>query len=236
MPKYYSISYSAFGIDVHAALIDYYGSSNINIVSQSDTSVEFECPSITDVKIKLTRHAAGFTAYANDMIFSSTNSSFTSAKEYHLILADAFLLLDSIANNSLYSHSALIARLSNGRYICCGGITCGTNSDSLRATNVCFFTDTMIVRPIRFPGLDIDASVDGRPAIIAAYPVDNVEVERNVDGTTAYVPELYISAKKGNVFVGEDFYLSLAGLNGVTANGIYCDKQKYVYIKRETSV
>lgn len=227
MANYYALSTATFARDFHAALLDYYGEEGVTIVSVSDTTIEFECPAICDKVLKFTKTEPGFNAYCNGTHFSAAHSN-NVASGYNLVLSDAFALIDTLSGN--YRNSAMVAKLTNGRFICTGG-TISTAASNYRANNKCLFTNTMVLRPIRLLApYTTNAVSSGKMCLFPSYLADDTEVELNDDGTFAYVPGLYLTCTVGTPVVGGNYYLSQSGLVGTETEGYYCYTQKYVAI------
>ena len=227
MANYYALSTATFARDFHAALLDYYSEEGVNIVSASDTSIEFDCPAICDKTLKFTKTEAGFNAYCNGTHFSSAYS-INVASGYNLVLSNAFAILDTLSGQ--YRNSAMVAKLTNGRFICTGG-TVNTAASSYRVNNKCLFTDTMVLRPIRLLAPYSTNSVSsGKMCLFPSYLADDTEVELNDDGTFAYISGLYLTCTAGTPVVGGNYYLSQSGLVGTETEGYYCYTQKYVAI------
>lgn len=231
MANYYALSTATFARDFHAALLDYYGVDGVTIVSLSDTSIEFECPAICDKTLKFTKTEAGFNAYCNGAHFSSAYG-INIASGYNLVLSDAFALIDTLSGQ--YRNSAMVAKLTSGRFVCTGG-TVNTAASSYRVNNKCLFTDTMVLRPIRLLAPYSTNSVSGgKLCLFPSYLADDTEVELNADGTFAYIPGLYLTCTAGTPVVGGNYYLSQSGLVGTETEGYYCYTQKYVSIGEAT--
>lgn len=227
MANYYALSTATFATDFQAALLDYYGEDGVNIVSLSGNTIEFECPAICDKTLKFTKNDAGFSAYCNGTQFSNAYNQST-ASGYHLVLADAFALIDSLSGN--FRNSALVAKLTNGRFICTGGMM-NLVATNYRGNNKCLFTDTMVLRPIRLLApYTTNAVSGGKMCLFPSYLSNDTEVELNEDGTFAYIPGLYLACTTGTPVVGGNYYLSQSGIMGTDADGYYCYSQKYVAI------
>ena len=231
MAKYFSLSNSTFGTGFKAALEEYYG-DGVVVESASNSTIIFQCPAVCDKVLKFVTSAT-FNAFVGDTSSSMTQFSYAyigSSLNYNLILADSFILLDSLSGD--HNNSALVARLTNGRYMVAGGNT--QSHSTYNVYNKCLFTDTMVVRPIRMIApFSTNVKSNGRMCLFPSYLADDTEVELNADGTFASITGLWLTTSGGDPVVGSNYYLSRGGLNGVPAEGVYCYTRKYVELDLE---
>lgn len=234
MAKYFSLSTATFADDFKAALESYYG-DGVTIESASGTTIIFQCPAVCDKVLKFMKSGGGFNAYIGDTSNSMTRFSYSSdgtVTMYHLILADAFILIDTVSTN--HTTSALVAKLTNGRFMVSGGLSKSNSGDNYKTDNKCCFTDTMALRPIRmltpYPN---DLKSNRKLCLFPSFMADDMEMELNADGTFAYIPGLLLANTAGAPIVGGNYYLSQSGLYGQNADGTYCHTQKYVELEME---
>lgn len=232
MAKYFSLSNATFADDFKAALEAYYG-DGVTIESASGSTIIFQCPAVCDKVLKFVV-TGGFNAFIGDTSASMIQFTYVyngSGNSLNLILADSFILLDSLTSD--HNTSALVAKLTNGRYMVAGGNTTGSHATYTK-NNKCLFTDTMTTRPIRMIcPYDTGAKSNGKLCLFPSYVADNTEVELNADGTFASIPGLWLATTTGAPVVGGNYYLSHSNLKGLSEEGVYCYTQKYVELEME---
>lgn len=232
MAKYYSLANTTLADDFKAALEDYYG-DGVTIESASGSTIIFQCPAVCDKVLKFVS-TGGFNAFIGDTSASMIQFTFVytgSGSSLNLILADSFILLDSLTNE--HNTSALVAKLTNGRYMVAGGNTTGSHGTYTQRSK-CLFTNTMTTRPIRMIcPYSTGAKSNGKLCLFPSYLADDTEVELNADGTFASVPGLWLAPTTGTPVVGSNYYLSHSNLKGLSEEGVYCHTQKYVELETE---
>ena len=234
MSKYFRLSPTTFAADCQAALESYYGDGAI-IESASGTTIIFKVPAVCDKVLKFVKTGGGVSAYIGDTSSSMKQLSYSyggTATEFHLILSEAFILVDTESTSS-YRDSAFVAKLTNGRYMVAGG-TVSSYSGTHCVNNKCCFTDTMVLRPIRFIcPYNIQAKSNGKLCLLPSFVADDQEVELNADGTFASVPGMWLTTTTGSPVKGSNYYLSNSNLKGLETEGVYCYTQKYVELDME---
>lgn len=227
MAKYFSLSYSNFGTEFEAALEEYYG-DGVTIESATSTACLFACPAISDKSLKIEVFNSGVRAYVvadGHQRFANVYTNGTTVG-YHLILSDAFILVDSMSTTD-YRNSVLAARLTNGRPIVTAGCI-STNANYLAGNHHCF-TDTMEWCTIRmFTPYPQNARSNGKLCLLPSFLSADLEMVLNADGTFASIPGLWLASSTGSPVAGSNYYLSQSGLSGNSPDGICCYTQKYV--------
>lgn len=186
--------------------------------------------------MKFASYSAGVDAYVGDTSASMTQFGSPYNNEvggnYNLILADTFIIIDSLSSSDC-RNSVLVAKLTNGRYMVSSGTVTSNTGDSYR-NHHCYFTDTMVRRPIRMiaPYAQTLKS-NGKLCLFPSYIADDTEVELNADGTFASIQGLLLASTTGKSIVGANYYLSQSGLWGRQVDGTYCHTQKYVELEME---
>ena len=235
MAKYFSLSPNTFANDCKAALESYYG-DGVAIESASGTTIIFKVPAVCDKVLKFVKTTGGVNAYIGDTSSSMKQLSYSgggTVTEFNLILSEAFILLDTVSTSS-YKDSVFIAKLTNGRYMAAGGTVASYNS-TYCANNKCCFTDTMVLRPIRFIcPYNLQVKSAGKLCLLPSFVADEQEIELNADGTFASVPGLWLTTSNSTTpVVGSNYYLSTGNLHGLENEGVYCYTQKYVELDME---
>lgn len=239
MARYYPLDVSNAGSCLNNALLDYYG-DGVTITSVSADRVDFECPQICDKPIYI--RAQKPTSYGTiSLRFSfdgvvlescgtgsgqiSTNSKIGQS---HLVLSDSFLLIQivDVGANS-YSSTLLIAKASNGRYICVLG--------SAGAYSQCggYITDTAEKKAISFMApYSYSVRTKRKIPLLRSHFADNREVEMNADNSMAYIEGLWLTTEKttGGV-VGTNYFLSHGSVFGATASDVIMPGSFYVELE-----
>ena len=240
MAKYYSLVYSSFAADFKAALEDYYG-DGVTVESASGQTIEFSCPQICDKPLYISngKPLSSAPTYVlvgkcGDVTFQSSNeySSKGSVEPYHLILSDDFLLLQLVDSVSVaYSTTILVAKTTNGRFLCMGGSGVQGNKNY----GVCQFTDEVDNRPVWFmtPCQKPFRTAKKIPIFKSHFAIGG-EMELNDDGTFAYIDGLYLTGEKtAGGIVGLNYFLSNDSVGGNSTNGVYMPNAFYVDIDLE---
>ena len=236
MAKYYTFPFSSFAVDFAAALTDYYG-NGATIDSASGQTITFSCPQICDKPLTIshvrpissipTQHLTGVC----DGVTFQTGSGWAGASvisKYHLILADSFLLLQLVdSGDKSMSSAILIAKITNGRFLCMGGESGASNS------GICKFTDEAENRPIWFMVPYQKRLQSGKKIpIFKSHFAINGEMELNPDGSFAYIEGLYLTGEitTGGI-VGHNYFLSHDIIRGNSTNGIYMPNAFFVELE-----
>ena len=241
MAKHYSIPYGTFAVDFETALKDYYG-DGATIESASGRAITFTCPQICDKLLALSTFGNNYhptlylkgvfdgavTFHSGGSTASSGGSSNSAVGPYHLILADNFLLLQVVdSGTATFSSSILVAKTTNGRFLCMGGLN-GTST-----YGKCYFTDDPNSRPVYFMAPAKKRVRMGKKIpIVQSYFAVNGEMELNADGTLAYIEGLYLTGEitTGGI-VGLNYFLSNASINGSTTDGTFMPSAFYVELE-----
>ena len=233
MARYYSLSPSTFADDFRAALEDYYG-AGVTIESASGNTIVFTCPAICDKVLKFEKYNAGFRAYFGDD--SSKMTQFTHSNSgnnnigFHLVLSEAFLLLESSVVGATAT-SAVVGRLTNGRYL----VTSGTTSDTMAYNegNKSYFTDDTVSKAICIISPYQNNIKHGdKMCLWPAFVACDGEIETDVDTTFASIPGLFVTfVQSEESTVGSNFYLSKGALYSEPSSYRCCNTRKYVELE-----
>ena len=241
MARYYPLNYQTFGAEFKAALEDYYG-GGVTILKTEDRNITFLCPAVFERPMKISAYqpsdsfpAIGISCivYSDETLASSVTvantSSYGSGTSYgiNLVLAKKFMLVQTGYSDIRYVYSVLAARATNGRAF----VVCGNNNDSSNNAR-CLFADKMQLTQIRFCMQSTGQvfTVGNRYLLNPTFFGENYELELNEDGTLASVDGLYSCGRyvTGQPIVGDNYYLSVSGIRGNTANGIYAPGTLYI--------
>lgn len=241
MARYYPLIYQTFGADLKAALEDYYG-SGVTILKTEDRNITFLCPAIFERPMKISAYvpsdsfpAIGISCivYSDETLATSVTvantTSYGSGTSYgiNLVLAKKFMLVQTGYSDTRYAYSVLAARATNGRAF----VVCGNNNDSSNNAR-CLFADKMQLTQIRFNMQSTGQvfTVGNRYLLHPTFFAENYELELNEDGTLASVDGLYSCGRyvTGQPIVGDNYYLSVSGIRGSVANGIYAPGTFYI--------
>lgn len=241
MARYYPLNYQTFGADFKAALEDYYG-SGVTVLKTEDRNITFLCPAIFERPMKISAYqpsdsfatiAFSCTVYSDESLASSvtveSGSSYATGTFYgiNMVLAKKFMLIQTGYSDTRYVHSILAARATNGRSF----VVSGFNHDSSNNAR-CLFADKMQLTQIRFYMQSTGQvfTVGNRYLLNPTFFGENYELELNEDGTLASVDGLYSCGRYVTLqpIVGDNYYLSVSGIRGSTANGIYAPGTFYI--------
>lgn len=233
MARYYSLSPSTFADDFRAALEDYYG-DGVTIESASGNTIVFQCPAICDKVLKFATYNSGFRAYfgdssANMKMFASSYAA-NGETTFHLVLSEAFLLLESaLVTDS--ATSAIVGKLTNGRYLAVGAVT--SKNNTYYNVNTSWFTDDSATKTIWFTCPAARTLVSGRKMCLwPAHVACEDEIEQNEDGTFATIPGLWLTfTTSTQAQAGSNFYLSKGPLYAAHSGSSTCATQKYVELE-----
>ena len=237
MAKYYKLAFSSFAVDFAAALTDYYGAA-VTIDSASGQTITFSCPQICDKSLTISNRnpisssPTHFLKGVCDGVTFQDGSSWGSKADigYHLVLADSFLLLQLVdSGDKAQSTAILIAKITNGRFLCMGG----GSSTSSGSSGICKFTDEAENRPIWFMAPYQKRLQSGKKIpVFKSYFAINGEMELNADGSFAYIEDLHLTGEitTGGI-VGHNYFLSHDIIRGNGTNGIYMPNAFFVELE-----
>lgn len=244
LARYYPVNYATFGADIQAALEDFYG-SGVTIHNVAAASITFSCPKIFDKPMKIAAYqpvdsypliAISCIVYPDETLSSgvtvSSTSSFAGGTFYgfSMVLSKKFMLIQAGYSDSRYVHSVLAARSTSGRSF----VVCGFNHDSTN-NGRCLFADKMQLTQIRFD-MQIASNaftVGNKYLLKPVFFGENYELELNEDGTLATIDGLYSCGRQvlGQPIVGDNYFMSVSGIRGNNANGIYAPGTFYISLE-----
>ena len=198
------------------ALLDKYGANNLTFHYENTQNLIFTCPQINEKVIRVycesvlkirfyygDDYSSGTTLTNSESFFYNYNSG----TDIHLVLGDAFILINRNASDSNYYSLGVIAKTKAGVSICFGAIN-GTNTSY---TSNVLTRDVTNDKPVTFLSYAKNMySSENIPYITPLYLIymdTNVPLKQS-DGTFDTIEGLYMSCYIGEFLLRENAIFS----------------------------